>query len=109
MLLLFSVECEELVTLPVKTDPVVLLLCPHPAFAENAGVASHPRWPEDNRKNRPTSSRDGGGAYEHAHVAERVLPEVYLCSKIVLCLVIFIDSTLQEGQTDVYPLQDTHI
>lgn len=60
MLLLFGVECEELVNLPVKTDPVVLLLSPHPFFVENEEVASHPRWPEDNRKNRQTKSWDGG-------------------------------------------------
>lgn len=62
LLLLFGVECEELVDVPVKTDPAVLLLSPHPAFVENAGVASHPRWPEDNRTNRQTNSRDGGRA-----------------------------------------------
>lgn len=109
MLLLFGVECEELVDVPVKTDPVVLLLSPHPAFVENAGVASHPRWPE-NRQEKHADEQSGWrqGAYEHAPVVEGVLPEVYLCSKIVLCLVIFIDGTLQEGQTDVYPLQDGH-
>lgn len=47
------------------------------------------------------------GGYEPAHAVERVFPEVHLCSKIVLCLVVFVDGTLQEGQTDVYPLQDT--
>lgn len=60
MLLLFGIEREELVNLPVKTDPVVLLPSPHPAFFENAGVASHPRWPEENGKNRQRNSRDGG-------------------------------------------------
>lgn len=78
MLLLVGVECEELVNLPVKTDPVVLLLSRHPAFVENAGVASHPRWPEDNRKNRQTNSRDRlAGFYEHARVVERVFPETF--------------------------------
>lgn len=38
-------------------------------------------------------------------VIEEFSRAVYLCSKIILCLVIFIDSALQEGQTDVYPLQ----
>lgn len=36
-------------TLPVKTHPAVLFLSPHPAFVENAGVESRPRWPKDKR------------------------------------------------------------
>lgn len=36
-------------SLPVKTHPAVLLLSPHPAFVENAAVASHPQWPKDER------------------------------------------------------------
>lgn len=36
-------------TLPVKTHPAVLFLSPHPAFVENAGAESRPRWPKDKR------------------------------------------------------------
>lgn len=41
-----------------------MLLSPHPAFVENAGVASHPRWPKDNRTAGRGDSAVGGKRFE---------------------------------------------